>query len=118
MNEQMQEAAKLLLSTLTETKEFVLAQAPEIMQQMITWQITKGAMSAGLFLVLLISFLILLVKGIRAKEAPGETYSIVTTVLGVFVACTLIPLLVNGILAIQAIVAPKLFLLEQITRLL
>ena len=118
MNEQMQEAAKLLLSTLTETKEFVLAQAPEIMQQMITWQITIGAVSVCMFLVCFASFLVLFVKGIKAEKAPSDIYTLCTGIALTCSGCAFVFVLIDGTAALQAIVAPKLFLLEQITRLL
>jgi len=118
MNEQMQEAAKLLLSTLTETKEFVLEQAPEIMQQMITWQITIGAVSVCMFLACFASFLVMFLKGIKAVESPSDMYTLCTGIALTFSGFTFVFVLIEGTAALQAIVAPKLFLLEQITQLL
>lgn len=110
------EALRDLYNNLAGVKAFALEQAPDVCQQMIYWQITKGAMLLALLIVVLVFFGVVAWRCCKNQES--EAVAIAATIGGLFCA-VLIPLsFFECSSAIQAIVAPKLFLLEKIAAML
>lgn len=74
MNEELQklgtQALTDLLANLTSAKEFILAQAPDICQQMVLLAIVKGCISA---IWLLIPFSIAIRAGYYSIKTAGES---------------------------------------------
>ncbi len=110
-----EQALRDLYANLTGMKAFVLDQAPDVCRQMINWQIAT-ACAALLAFFIAIPLAWLAWKKISAIEdepiiiGPGLAATMVLIPLGVFVH--------EAIYALQAIVAPKLFLIEHIAAML
>ena len=108
-----------LYQNLTGAKQFVLEQAPDICQQMIAWQVAKGCVALSVFTIAAIS-LVFFVRGMAKAEAadkPPEPYAAGIAVSVVLLVAGLATSVIEGGLALQAIVAPKLYLLERIAAL-
>jgi heme/copper-type cytochrome/quinol oxidase subunit 2 len=119
------QAAKELLTTLTDAKQFVLAQAPEIFQQAIRWQIAMAIMTIIGFAIVMLTFRWTL-KQACEKAANPVTYNqnkevpwvVASMCLGVAGIVFLGGVCCEGAHAIKAVVAPKLFLLDYVKGLL
>lgn len=112
------QALQDLYANLTQGKEFVLAQAPDICQQIIAWQIAKGAVVAIAFLTVIIGSVFLIRWAYRTQKRDE------LDVLFTGVACTMCTVftftifICEGASALKALIAPKLFILEYITAMI
>jgi hypothetical protein len=107
------EALRDLYNNLAGAKDFMLSQAPDVCRQVIQWEIVCGVICAAvLACALFVSWRF--IKAWRDKdewELPWIISACALTVGG--------PFLIMGILsAVKALIAPKLFLLEYIARLI
>lgn len=111
-----EQALRDLYSNLTQAKGFVLDQAPEFCQQLITRDIMVYASSAvlcGLCAILcLYVFLCCLWSDDDCTKVMGGTFSGVACVVLFAVVCT------NAITALSIYIAPKVYLVEQLARML
>lgn len=110
------QALKDLYENLSGAKQFILAQAPDICQQMIAWQIAQGVLSLVMAAIVIGGTLALfryfynrdITDGVIGVSIFGGMASLIVAVVACIETCW----------ALQAIVAPKLFLLERIASML
>jgi hypothetical protein len=116
---------KELLGMLTDTKAFVLAQAPDIFQQAIRWQIAQTILSlVGLTVFTILFFW--LVRRLSTVLADQEAcrqnkevpWLVAMLACGVITIILLIGSCIDVFTSVKAIVAPKLFLLDYVKGLL
>lgn len=125
------DALKDLLTNLTQAKGFVLEQAPDFCQQMIARDMVMPAFLSGVMLALsLAALLFAILAGKRSYRAVAnrphpnvQTGAEVGWGCGCVLACfgapaLLIAAICNAYVALAVYVAPKVFLVEQITRML
>jgi hypothetical protein len=118
MNEQLQQA---LLAILTQTVDavkagttFLMAQLPDVIQQLLIWKATQSAIWCGFWL--LMSVIILLI--IRHYWKPREYYDGYWDTLGPFGIFPFIFCLNFAMIAmtnyewLQILIAPKIYLIE------
>lgn len=111
------ELATELLNIIQGTKSFVLEQAPDIIQQMIRWEIAAAVLGISLGLLCIIIATIVILKtrhhedGFMHHPVPG---------LGVFTLCiSSIPLIVINTYNLTFVVyAPKLFIIKELAGLI
>lgn len=122
----MEEQAKIALQGIIEgaiqVKDFVLDQAPEVIQQLLAWEMVSSLVCMIVGILLLASIPLDVKIGIKAwknyEKAPYN--SMEASFNGVLLACNIvyiIPALVFGIGSmnltwLQILIAPKVFLLE------
>lgn len=105
------EALRALIDNLANAKEFALAQAPDICRHAIAWQITKGWLFAGA-LVAVVLLVVGLILAARRLKWDVESVLVFCFILFFPTLILLVATIVEGLQAVQAVVAPKLFLLE------
>lgn len=118
------ELAKELLGTLTSTKDFILDQAPDVVRQLLLWELWSSIFFGSIFLLVLIFSAILIYKmhyvanetGVSySKQESAFTFMLVggaSLLTGVVGACF------QSYDIIKVLVAPKIFLIEYLTNLL
>lgn len=112
------QALEDLYKSLVSAKGFILEQAPGVCQEIVKWQITKGVIAVTLWVLaaLIIAAIAYAVRNIRC-EADQERAPLIATcvvgciVLSVTLGAAVIPMSVD---AVQAMVAPKVVILEQL----
>lgn len=114
------QALQDLYNNLTGMKEFVLEQAPDICQQMITWEIAKAGIATGILAIFIIITGICFYLFIKEKNLDGD----MTEKVAAFMISGGLTVIISGITlihvmeAFKAYITPKLFLLEHITSLI
>ena len=116
-------ALQALLDNLSSAKNFVLAQAPDVCQQMVTWEIISHLFLAAVFLLGAVTTLILTkyfyVCACNHKDEDSSgafaAVSIVTGMVSVF-CFVLFPM--DLYFAMYPYFAPKVFLLHEIVKLI
>ena len=116
MKDISKELAEELLTTLQSTKEFVLEQAPDVVQQVLAWAVWSSGLGivAGLGLIAGSLYLFKLAKrwynedkgSFKDSEVIPFVFGLVCAVWGVTAAC------LNVATLTKALVAPKLYLIE------
>lgn len=120
MNDQLEKSLASLVDAARQSGSdlatFVQQQAPDVCQQIIAWQFWFGALTAILCAIALLGVAL----GIwRAWKTEDEGHYIPATIVGLMLSLFLcIGLYINTARAVKAKVAPKLVLLEQISRTL
>lgn len=115
------EALKELLQSLIQAKQFAIAQAPDVCQQMVTWALAKGILALGVMVVVVCGSLYVCRLLWPMRDSDGDPVGKVISCLLVIPASAWLlgTLFVNYVaVALQAYVAPKLFLIEEIRKLL
>ena len=119
------QALKDLYENLAGAKQFVLAQAPDICQQMINWQIAQGCMAALAAAVTITATVIATHMAMAATKDPQRYANneemlptIAAVVSGAAALAASVIAVAEGFCAVKAMVAPKLFLLERIAAML
>ena len=122
LQKQIAEVLRKALEAAQKGGEWIAGQIPDVLRQVIYWEIAVGVVSLLLFIIALrVSFLWLTKWSNQEKDRFGDwAGSKLASALGgaVMVLGTGIPELCNGISALKAIIAPKLFLLEYAAHLL
>lgn len=112
------EALRDLYNNLAGVKAFALEQAPDVCQQMVYWQIARSAMAITALLIVGIALHFV----IRAAVKYEWDRDVAGPMIGIFGGCAVVVAAgvaaCESVAAIQAIVAPKLFLLEKIASLI
>lgn len=115
LQRQLVEMIELAKHTGTNAVEFVSAQAPDLVHQIIVWEIAKESVHVGSFLLLAIAGAIALIAGIRygnknqwaaGAELPLCVFGGFALLLGTIIAVSQVGDL------LKPIVAPKVFLME------
>ena len=116
--EQTQEILTFLLTTMQDTKTFVLSQAPDLAQQIVAYTIGSGFL--GLMAALGMAILAYLCFRLAAEDTTddyGVAALLVVFALLLFGGSGIIAV-VSGNQIIKAYTAPKLVIIEKATRLL
>lgn len=122
LQKQIAEVLRKAMEAAQKGGEWLAGQIPDVLRQVIYWEIATGIVSVLLFLIAMrVSFLWLTKWSSQEPDHYGDwRISKIVAAFGggVLTAATGIPALVNGISALKAIIAPKLFLLEYVAHLL
>jgi len=115
---QVTELAGFLLSTLKESKQFVLSQSPDVIQQILTYDFYLNLLGVIIFGILLVPVIYYIKKMIADKEDLLNKHPLVACYL-FFASVICGPLFIFSIIAcIKIQLAPKLYLLEYFKGLL
>ena len=117
-----------LLQTVAEAKDFTVAQAPEVIQQLLLYKTIFHGFTT-LLAGLVLAVVVVLVLWARRKNEEGATrYHAVLWdndlefpfVLGLLVTgvCSTVAFFVNGVTLLKVTLAPKLYLIEYAAGLL
>lgn len=99
-------------------KAFVIEQAPLVVQEMVRWGITESLLYVLLTGVVLFFCIRFIKRTVQREDADPEMQAAMTLFPGIAVLCLIFPFLRYLFILAQAIVAPRLFLLEQAAHLL
>ena len=110
----MNELAIELVKTLKDTKEFVAAQAPSVVQELLRREYVSLCMGIGLGVILLVASIVFYKLSVKYKEE--DFFPLFAILCGVF--CIFTPMILGCNIAelVNLKVAPKVFLLEHLGR--
>ena len=119
----IQEVAGRLLIWLDQAHNFAMEQAPDLARQIVTWGIAQGLLYISLDLAWFIVGVMLLIwahRNIPAKwregnDFPFEFFPGVVGILIMIISSG--SMFTNAWIALQAYVAPKVYLIEYLTKL-
>lgn len=134
MNETYQQAlSEILLSTIgtvKEAKDFVLAELPDVVQQLLMWKMVESIFYSVLSLSLVVISVFYwrwVIKSrnadwtreLRNKNEPSDSYMAAVIVGGIVTALVVAPIvLINfNFDWVQILVAPKIYLIEYVAEL-
>lgn len=113
------QALQDLYNNLTQMKQFAVEQAPDVCREMVTWGVVKGSVAAIALATTTIVLAITLAVMWRIKDSDGDRIGpylcplfVMAFIVAMFIAWT--PMACG----LQAYVAPKLYLLQQIKDLM
>lgn len=116
---QAEKLLKLLTDSIEQGKDFVLEQAPDVVQQLLLYKRIEYTFYAVLFTLIMAVVIYVAVKGFNVCMSKTDTDSLsiilaicgISTIIIVPILCGLIPRL------IMVYVTPKVFLLEYLTNI-
>ncbi len=111
MKETLNQALKEILDAIIVTKDFVIEQAPDVVQQLLAWRFTISLVG---FVVLLLIFVVIWVISffIRKNVDDGdEIFVIAIAGFASAIPLVLLPLVCDWL---KILIAPKLFIIEYI----
>ena len=111
------EAITDITANLAQAKSFVLSELPDVLQQYLLFNTIKSCGYTVLGLVLVVACIYSIYKVIKTQEEHVETVGIIlslasVTILGGVMFCT------NFVETIQLLIAPKVWLLENLSHIL
>lgn len=120
MSEQLDEGLKFVIDTMRESKEFVSAQAPDVIQQMISYDSTMAWIGITFGIVLLITGIVGLIKS-KNKEQPSPFYGDDDRGWWMFVMASImciafVIMAINTSTLIKIKTAPKVYILDEFTK--
>lgn len=102
-----------------DTIAFIQAQAPELVKEILRWQLVSNAMMAIAGLFTLIALIVLCYKCLTKWDRDFSGPSILVSIASLFAAPFLLYGLCHGTInAVQVLVAPRLVLLEMLAHLI
>jgi hypothetical protein len=109
-----------LINTITQAKNFVVAEAPAYCQEYLLWQRYQFAIAAAVAFFSGILFTLLLRKGLRDEKnnSVGGPTVVSVVVSGAVCCLSLVCTVAESVDAIQSVVAPKVMLVEHLKQLL
>ena len=113
MNELEQTLSKILekaLNVAEQTGDFVVEQAPELLQQFYSWHIATSIMTICLFIITLVAFIFTYKKA--DFDYSESFWDIMTIILGIVNFTTLALAIMAVYKLVFIMVAPKLYLIE------
>ena len=116
MNEELQKQITEILKKAMESAqkggEWIGGQVPDVLHQLIVWTITKGVVFFFLTISMFLVSFLLIRKASNTDYEMEEVYGMTGLTIGM-VAIVSLPFSIGAFVdALQALVAPKLFLLE------
>ena len=125
LSSETQRLQELLLTYLRDTVNFTVAQAPSVFQEMLRWQYMSALLCLVFFVVAVLT-LVYTATRFQAKCADPKAYAlneetpwrIAGSAAGLASLGGFSALCVEGSCALQAYIAPKLFLIGEIKKLL
>ena len=116
MQETLNQALQGLLDAIITTKDFVIEQAPDVIQQLLAWQFTISLIG---FVVLILTLVAIWTIGlfIRKKTEGNfdKTMTVLFTALASVIPLVLFPLALDWL---KILIAPKVFLIEYIANMI
>ena len=110
MNEELQKALSELLNkannSIDAAGNFVGAELPDVMQQLLNYAMIKHALLLGLFFIVFSGFVALSITGIRKNWNDGVGFCIGASLI------SLMPCVLSFIGLLKIWIAPKVWLLE------
>ncbi len=115
-----EQALRDLYANLTQAKGFVIDQAPEFCQQLIVRDIAKHASAALICGILFLIAIPFFLKCYRHKPTStwDETRGLGCSLIGVAMVGLLIPTCLCSVQALCIYLAPKVYLVEQIAKMI
>ena len=110
LEEQLSVILEKSLSIAEKSGEFIIEQAPLLLQEFYQWHTVSHIMGSLLFLLTLIPFIIFYKKA--DFEYMDGFYEIMSVLFGIFSFITIITSIVNIYELVFITVAPKLYLIE------
>lgn len=123
------EAIRKTVEVAGQAKDFVLEQAPDVVQQYLAWHFWSSIIVAALMLVLCFTFLTLarvFLKKHREVEAQAKAeriayysndWGVGVGVFCVMATAVMVPFTINVLEAVKIAIAPKVYLLEALAKL-
>lgn len=125
MNEQANKALSELIANaaggLNGAIEFSKQQIPEVVNQLLTWNLISSALTQVVCLAIIALYLLSFKRAAALSEDYGNPYSIAATVFlpaGAGVACSALLIFCISFDWLKILVAPKLYLLEYASHLI
>ena len=111
LEEQLSTILEKALNVAEKSGEFIIEQAPLLLQEFYQWHTAYHIMGSLLFLITLIPFIVFY------KKADWDSYEdefnqIMSILFGVFSLCTIIVSIINIYKLVFITVAPKFYLIE------
>jgi heme/copper-type cytochrome/quinol oxidase subunit 2 len=113
-----EQAARELLTTITDTKQFVVAQAPDVLQQILFKQYLTAATVAVSAVVLAVLAVWLCRRAARPDNADSMEHGVPAIMTAVSAVILAIVAVCETFRAVTAYFAPKVYLLEYLTNLI
>lgn len=114
---QLDQLLKFLLESLQQGKDFTMEQAPQFVQEILTWRYYEALFYIGLGVALfLVGVIAFFVVRRAAKGTEAEGIEILPLAIGGVVAFIMIA--VNSYTAIQVTVAPRVVLVSMVREML
>ena len=110
LEEQLSIILEKSLNVAEKSGEFIIEQAPLLLQEFYQWHTASHIMSSLLFLLTLIPFIIFYKKA--TWQYGDDFYEIMSTIFGVLSLCTITVSIINIYKLVFITVAPKLYLIE------
>jgi len=118
MKEKLTEALTGLIETITTTTDFVLAQAPDVIQQLVAYSTMKYSIWLGLFCVAWVVYIAGVTRCYKTEAAKENGDQEPTVWIGLIFGCIL-GFATAGVLMplLKITIAPKVWLIEYAARL-
>lgn len=121
--ENLNKVTEFLLSTLSETKDFIVEQAPDYVRQMLEFAAFEHKMYLVIYSLLFLISLATLINGVRLAMKPviDDTIEIIipSFMIGGVATILFLCLSINRFVQLKKLeIAPKIYLMEQIGRTL
>ncbi len=119
MEEIGKDLAKELLTMLKSTKEFVIEQAPDVVQQLIAYSTVESSICLFVSLVIVVVGASLIRSGLKSlKKDKYDDFAMICVVAGSISGVVgLTAITINSMALAKVLVAPKIFLIEYLSRL-
>lgn len=108
--------SQLIIDMLSQTKEFILAQAPDTIQQMIGWAILQHSVAASILGVICLGLIGGALYFWRKAIKEDDDYVIGTIVCGILALLFFGISLGETLDAVQAGLYPKAYLMDMVTK--
>lgn len=115
MNEQLQKALTDLIQSTLDAKTFIMAELPDVIHQLLLWEIAKNSIFLTLLTIIPMCLVITLTKLVKLAKVKNEyadaagDFGDLSAVVMVFV----IPYWVISLYCLlKVLIAPKIFLIE------
>ncbi len=106
MEEELKKALEQGLKLAEKTGEFVIEQAPELLQQFYNWHLVENIIVFSVGLLMLIASIWSIRYGLKEYESEYQ-------ILGAFgILISLVCLIIGAMSTIKILVAPKIYLIE------
>lgn len=121
MDEKLQSALAELINLTIQGKDFVIDQAPDVINQLLAWEFTISLIGFVFGVVTTIGSLVLIKVAIKSCKEGGLLYdnnmegASCLTVIPVFIGIMLISF---NLTWVQILIAPKVFLLEYASQII
>lgn len=111
-----EEIVKELMKWMMESKEFVIGQAPDYIQQLLTYKTTVCYLLIGMFVFFILLGITLILLSLKYIKVNGMEVCFVIGVFMLLVSFVLVVSPINNIIKIKK--APKVFVMEHLTELI